>query len=99
MVSSPGSIGLTQNTAIGNIIGPQFFLRSQAPHYPLGIGAMICAFAIMAASGALHYAYCVYENGRRDRVYGKPVVDREVLAELDSADVTDRENRDFRYTY
>lgn len=44
----------TRITAVGNIIGPQFFRISQAPTYGLGIGAMLCCFAIMAVTGALY---------------------------------------------
>lgn len=40
--------------AVGNIIGPQFFRSSQAPEYDLGIGAMLCCFAVMAATGVVY---------------------------------------------
>lgn len=40
--------------AVGNIIGPQFFLDSQRPHYTLGIGAMIFSFLIMAFCGIVY---------------------------------------------
>jgi membrane associated rhomboid family serine protease len=85
--------------AIGNIIGPQFFLQQQAPHYVLGIGAMLTAFAVMAASGLAYYVYCFYENKRRDRIHGdsKTATDGEV--DLEALDHTDRENQKFRYIY
>ncbi|KAG6361277.1 hypothetical protein INS49_009502 [Diaporthe citri] len=41
--------------AVGNIIGPLFFLTSQAPRYSLGIGSMMFAFALMASSGVAYY--------------------------------------------
>lgn len=91
---------LTQiSLAVGNIIGPQFFLQRQAPHYVLGIGAMLAAFAVMAASGLAYYVCCFYENKRRDRLYGDMLtpVDREV--DLEVLDQTDRENQRFRYIY
>jgi hypothetical protein len=40
--------------AVGNIIGPQFFRSSQAPKYSLGIGAMLCCFAVMAVTGVAY---------------------------------------------
>jgi hypothetical protein len=40
--------------AVGNIIGPQFFRSSQAPKYALGIGAMLCCFAVMAVTGIVY---------------------------------------------
>lgn len=42
--------------AVGNIIGPQFFLDSQKPYYTLGIGAMIFSFSIMAFCGKLYWS-------------------------------------------
>lgn len=85
--------------AVGNIVGPQFFLQRQAPHYVLGIGAMLTAFAVMAASGLAYYVYCFYENKHRDRLYGDMLtpVDRDVDVEV--LDRTDRENQRFRYIY
>jgi MFS family permease len=40
--------------AIGNIVGPHFFLDSQKPYYQLGIGAMMVAFVTMAICGGLY---------------------------------------------
>lgn len=44
---------------MGNIIGPQFFLDSQKPHYSLGIGAMIFSFLLMAVCGVLYWSVFV----------------------------------------
>lgn len=94
-------IWLTWSTmaAVGNIIGPQFFLTSQAPRYSLGIGSMMFAFALMAASGVAYYWMCVFENKRRNSQYGIP--DDLIQAGLESEreDMTDWENKNFRYTY
>lgn len=85
--------------AVGNIIGPQFFLSTQAPTYVLGIGAMLCAFALMAAAGLAYYFFCIIENKKRDKQYGKThdVVDAGL--EADKSDKTDLQNPNFRYTY
>ncbi|KAJ4156388.1 hypothetical protein NW754_008016 [Fusarium falciforme] len=88
--------------AIGNIVGPQFFLESQRPHYSLGIGAMLCGFAVMMGTGTLYFIICAIENKRRDRKSG--AVDSEgtrITAGLDAIrdDLTDKENKNFRYTY
>uniref|UniRef100_L2GAI8 Allantoate permease n=1 Tax=Colletotrichum fructicola (strain Nara gc5) TaxID=1213859 RepID=L2GAI8_COLFN len=85
--------------AIGNIIGPQLFLSSQAPRYPLGIGAMMFAFALMAASGVAYYVLCVFENMRRDAQYGIPEDKVQAGLESERQDKTDWENKGFRYTY
>ncbi|WAO94639.1 Hypothetical protein NCS54_01223100 [Fusarium falciforme] len=88
--------------AIGNIVGPQFFLESQRPHYSLGIGAMLCGFAVTMSTGTLYFIICAIENKRRDRKSG--AVDSEgtrITAGLDAIrdDLTDKENKNFRYTY
>ncbi|RSL54364.1 hypothetical protein CEP54_009926 [Fusarium duplospermum] len=88
--------------AIGNMVGPQFFLESQRPHYSLGIGTMLCGFAVMMGTGTLYFIICAIENKRRDRKGG--AVDSEgtrVTAGLDAIrdDLTDKENKNFRYTY
>ncbi|OLN85237.1 putative transporter C417.10-like protein 5 [Colletotrichum chlorophyti] len=85
--------------AIGNIIGPQLFLSSQAPRYPLGIGAMMFAFALMAASGLAYYLLCVAENKRREARYGAPEDAFQAGLESEKEDRTDWENKNFRYTY
>ncbi|EEU34037.1 uncharacterized protein NECHADRAFT_85484 [Fusarium vanettenii 77-13-4] len=88
--------------AIGNIVGPQFFLDSQRPHYSIGIGAMLCGFAVMMSTGTLYFIIYAIENKRRGRKSG--AVDSEgtrVTAGLDAIrdDLTDKENKNFRYTY
>ncbi|KAM0498954.1 hypothetical protein ACHAP6_006522 [Verticillium nonalfalfae] len=85
--------------AVGNIVGPQFYLQRQAPHYPLGIGSMLCAFALIAFAGISYYFLCIAENKRRDSKYGKPQDDLQIGLEADRADSTDLENHNFRYTY
>ncbi|KAJ6035617.1 Major facilitator superfamily domain general substrate transporter [Penicillium canescens] len=96
------SISVAIFYAIGNIIGPQFFLGTQAPHYPLGIGAMLCCFAIMTVTGILYFISCLISNQHRDRVHGRiseqPGMDVAGI-EADMDDLTDRENNRFRYTY
>ncbi|KAI0176849.1 major facilitator superfamily domain-containing protein [Pestalotiopsis sp. NC0098] len=85
--------------AVGNIIGPQFFLDEQSPTYPLGIGSMLCAFAVMAAAGLAYYVFCVLENRRRNMLPQRP--DEGTINDLDAndQDLTDWENLAFRYTY
>ncbi|KAF3050836.1 hypothetical protein E8E11_007660 [Didymella keratinophila] len=85
--------------AVGNIIGPQFFISSQSPTYPLGIGAMLVAFALMAVTGTVYYALGIFENKRRDRLYGLAQDEAAVGLQAERDDLTDRQNVNFRYTY
>ncbi|CAL5870950.1 uncharacterized protein PFLUO_LOCUS5192 [Penicillium psychrofluorescens] len=96
------SVSIAIFYAVGNIIGPQFFLESQSPRYELGIGAMLCCFSIMAAMGILYFAMCFVANTRRDREYGKIDASEGMVSaglEADREDLTDRKNTRFRYTY
>ncbi|KAM0294251.1 hypothetical protein HYE67_008027 [Fusarium culmorum] len=85
--------------AVGNIIGPQFFLSTQAPTYVLGIGAMLCAFALMAAAGLAYYFLCIIENKKRDKHFDRSHDVVDVGLEADKSDKTDLQNPNFRYTY
>ncbi|EKG12354.1 Major facilitator superfamily [Macrophomina phaseolina MS6] len=94
------SVSVAVFYAVGNIVGPQFFQESQSPHYPLGISAMLCCFAIMAATGVIYGLICVVENRRRDGIYGKPVAALEDPSlSTEAEDRTDFENTNFRYVY
>ncbi|KAB2578837.1 Allantoate permease [Lasiodiplodia theobromae] len=86
--------------SIGNIVGPQFFLESQSPHYSLGINAMMCCFAIMVATGMLYAVVCIFENRRRDRVHGPPIAALEdPRLSTEAEEQTDFKNTNFRYVY
>lgn len=94
----------TVNSAVGNIVGPQLFLSTQAPRYQLGISAMIFAFALMAAAGIVYYLLCVAENRRRDAAHESAVStaaldDHGSADAVDKDDLTDIQNKSFRYTY
>lgn len=82
--------------AVGNIIGPQFFLAEQSPTYSLGIFAMLVCFIIMALCGAAYWLYMLRLNKTR-------ALRREQLGTASSTsgelDVTDRENINFAYSY
>jgi hypothetical protein len=56
----------------------------------------------MAAMGILYFAMCFVANKRRDREYGKIDESEGMVSaglEADRADLTDRKNTHFRYTY
>lgn len=59
----------------------------------------MCAFAVTAATGLAYYILCILENKRRDEKYGKPHDNAEVGLEAEREDMTDCQNRNFRYTY
>ena len=98
------SVGLFY--ALGNLIGPQFFLDSQAPKYQTGIKAMLAACVIMFAMIILYASLCYYENKKRDNqhvpedeVAGNVLTKIEIGEKVDREDLTDHMNKHFRYTF
>ncbi|RAQ99514.1 asparagine synthase [Stemphylium lycopersici] len=91
--------------AVGNIVGPHFFLDSEKPYYHSGIDAMMVAFATMAVCGGLYRYICIRQNKARDRSVQYRLLptlpeeqDETALGKPDS-DKTDKEILAFRYTY
>ncbi|KAF5506705.1 putative transporter [Colletotrichum siamense] len=82
---------------ISNIIGPQFFKSSQAPLYPLGMGAMLVSYALSIFTMVLYMLYCWNENRRREKL--DQDAGRRVHLDTDFQDLTDRENIHFRYVW
>jgi predicted MFS family arabinose efflux permease len=83
---------LLMSFCLGNIIGPLTFRQADAPDFiPAKITIIVtCAFA--AGMTLLLRAYYVWENKRRDKlVHGERVANEEFL------DLTDKENKNFRY--
>ncbi|KAI0121182.1 putative MFS allantoate transporter [Xylariales sp. AK1849] len=85
----------------GNIIGPFFYLSSQAPYYALGIWSMIVSHLLEVCIIITFWVLMSRENRRRDKVQSAVAGGLEGR-DLDStafADMTDRENLNFRYIY
>ncbi|KAJ5884635.1 hypothetical protein N7495_009145 [Penicillium taxi] len=80
---------------IGNLIAPQFFLsREEKSGYPTAIIAMIVSFAaLFLIPLALRYLYSI-ENKRRDL---RAAESEGEWPEVDDFDLTDIEDRGFRY--
>lgn len=88
--------------SVGNIIGPQTFQAKDAPQY---IPAKIAVLATQAAGALVAivlFAYYVWENKRRDKADQGQTVKSDAASsdsEGDWANLTDRENKSFRYVY
>ncbi|KAJ5388899.1 hypothetical protein N7509_011440 [Penicillium cosmopolitanum] len=83
---------------IGNIVGPQFFLPKEKPVYATGIKAAMSGLIFGIFFLICLYVYYVYENNRRDRVYGSTaeLTEREELQD-EFSNKTDHEIESFRY--
>ncbi|KAH6639817.1 major facilitator superfamily domain-containing protein [Boeremia exigua] len=83
----------------GNIIGPQLFFANEAPSYPSGfLAMMVCCGAAFVLCFALRF-YLVWENKKRDRETGLEGISADDAADMNFADMTDKEMRNFRYVY
>jgi MFS transporter, ACS family, allantoate permease len=96
---------------LGNIIGPQTFRAEQAPAYIGGITAMMVCYVAAMALILTYMAVCRIENRKRDREAGgtagfhaqssnpgDDLVTQAPGGQNDWLDLTDKENRRFRYT-
>lgn len=83
---------------IGNLVGPQTFIASQAPGYSGGkIAIVVCNVASVFLIAA---NYFVYWNRNRKRDNENDLQAKAVLSHMDNyqfADMTDKENPYFRY--
>ncbi|RDW85980.1 hypothetical protein BP5796_04305 [Coleophoma crateriformis] len=94
------SVSIAIFYAVGNIVGPQFFINSEAPYYHTGISTMLGCFAIMGATGIAYAVIVLALNKKRDREYGVPLEDAVVIGlESEEKNLTDMQNVKFRYVY
>ncbi|KAK5636313.1 hypothetical protein RRF57_012025 [Xylaria bambusicola] len=83
------------------IVGPFFFLTNQAPYYELGIWSMIVSHLIEVLLIITFWILLRRENERRDKIQAAMEGGLE-CRDLDTtafADMTDKENLNFRYIY
>ncbi|KAK8016755.1 hypothetical protein PG993_014944 [Apiospora rasikravindrae] len=80
---------------VGNIIGPQTFRDSEAPNYQSAYIAMLVGYAVKLFSIFALLAYMWTENRRRDRA---GLTDEKAAIEAGMHDMTELDNKGFRYT-
>lgn len=83
---------------VGNIIGPQTFRSSDAPSYSHGYEGLLACLVVSIASISGYGVMCHLENRKRDRA--QVAGDHQVVEAANAfSDLTDKEKKDFRYTY
>ncbi|GES63211.1 MFS general substrate transporter [Aspergillus terreus] len=89
---------------VGNLVGPQFFLSSEASDYQTAYTTWIICFVLTIFLSVGMRVYLKWENRRRDReqeihvdAEDKLTVDFQTDGQLEKMDETDRMNRGFRY--
>lgn len=78
---------------VGNLIGPQTFMESQAPNYPGAKIAMVVGSVVSTVIIIFVWLELIYSNRQKE----KNQVELEQFAHTEFADLTDRENPLFRY--
>ncbi|KAK5022231.1 hypothetical protein LTS07_010311 [Exophiala sideris] len=83
--------------ATGFIIGPQFFLASEAPVYQTGFRTMLITFTLLTAAPVGMYAYLTWQNKTRDAAIMHSGGENIYTENEEFLDLTDREQIHFRY--
>ena len=79
---------------VGNLVGPQTFIAKQAPNYHgAKVAIVVCNVVSLACVVGIYISYYL-DNKRRDAL---PPVDMSHIDHYEFADLTDKENPNFRY--
>ncbi|ORY67804.1 major facilitator superfamily domain-containing protein [Pseudomassariella vexata] len=80
---------------VGNIIGPQTFLSSEAPGYHSAYIAMLIGYSVKLVSIVILYIYMYRSNKARDAA---GVFDEKAAVDAGMHDMTEIDNKGFRYS-
>jgi MFS family permease len=83
--------------ATGFIIGPQFFLSSEAPVYQTGFRTMLITFTLLTVAPIGMYAYLTWKNRKRDAAIVQGGGENVYTENEEFLDLTDQEQIHFRY--
>ncbi|SCU89552.1 LAME_0E04214g1_1 [Lachancea meyersii CBS 8951] len=84
----------------GNITGSKIFYAKEAPRYITGMKGLMASYAGMMFLCIVYYFLMLYRNKSRDKKYGVLTPEAEQQGIIDGfKDLTDFENKNFRYTY
>ena len=82
---------------IGNIIGPLTFRDADAPEYLPAKAAIVAVCSTACVLTIILMMYYKWENKKRDRMASEGLIEHR--ADIEFADLTNIENKEFRYTY
>ncbi|CAH6718681.1 allantoate permease [[Candida] jaroonii] len=85
--------------SVGNLTGPYTFKVSEAPGYHSAKISLLVAFIVGTLCFVTIYLHDTIENKRRDKYKEQMGEAYEVLEDFEFADLTDKENKEFRYSY
>ncbi|CAK7566769.1 MAG: hypothetical protein SEPTF4163_004721 [Sporothrix epigloea] len=81
----------------GNIIGPHLFLASEKPRYQTAIKSLVGAYSAVIGLQMIYTAYCWMENRAKARAGLLDGVSTTEVALEGFDDLTDKQNKHFRY--
>ncbi|OWZ49238.1 allantoate permease [Cryptococcus neoformans] len=81
----------------GNIAGPFFYRSKDAPTYQFGTAALLTCFSLQVVLALLFRVYLLHLNRQKELAFEPSEHDES--AQHAFADLTDKQNTDFRYTY
>ncbi|KAI9642556.1 hypothetical protein NHQ30_009361 [Ciborinia camelliae] len=81
----------------GNVVGPQTFINREAPGYRTAYLSMLIAYSLKLAMAIVLYVYMFMSNRRRDMEQGLVRPTEKEVIELGMRDVTEIDNKGFRY--
>lgn len=83
--------------SVGFIVGPQFFIASEAPRYPTGFKTLIIVYSILCGSPAIYWSYVTYLNRRKSRMLMDTEYTHGAAENEEFLDLTDKEQLRFVY--
>ncbi|CAK7568367.1 MAG: hypothetical protein SEPTF4163_006355 [Sporothrix epigloea] len=81
----------------GNIAGPHLFLASEKPRYPTAIKGLAGSYGAVIALQIIYTTYCWLENRAKARAGLLDGVSKTEVAMEGFEDLTDKQNKHFRY--
>ncbi|OQV03839.1 hypothetical protein CLAIMM_08829 [Cladophialophora immunda] len=82
---------------VGFIIGPQFFLASEAPEYPTGFKTMIVLFSVSSLAPLMYFAYARYLNRQKIKFLEESGEAYVHIENEEFLDLTDKQQSHFFY--
>ncbi|KAH8690122.1 MFS transporter [Talaromyces proteolyticus] len=81
----------------GNIAGPHLFLENEVPRYPTAIKGLAGAYAGAMGLQIIYTGYCYLENRKKQKMglLGEANIAEEAMESFN--DLTDKQNKHFRY--
>ncbi|KAL2839738.1 major facilitator superfamily domain-containing protein [Aspergillus pseudoustus] len=81
----------------GNIAGPHLFLASEVPRYPTAIKGLAGSYGAAMGLQVIYTAYCWFENRKKEKEGLLEGADSAEAAMESFEDLTDKQNKHFRY--